>query len=37
MAEINFILARGIGDTYIDKSVTEDVLREFLEDELKLQ
>ena len=35
--KITFILVKGIGDAYIDKTVDEDVLRDFLENELKLQ
>ena len=35
--KITFILVNGIGNAYIDKTVDEDVLRDFLEDELKLQ
>ena len=35
--KITFILVKGIGNAYIDKTVDEDVLRDFLEDELKLQ
>ncbi len=35
--KITFILVKGVGDAYIDKTVDEDVLREFLNNELKLQ
>ena len=35
--KITFILVKGIGNAYIDKTVDEDVLKDFLEEELKLQ
>jgi 3-dehydroquinate synthase len=35
--KITFILVNGIGNAYIDRTVDEDVLKNFLKDELKLQ
>jgi len=35
--KITFILVKGVGNAYIDKTVDEDVLRGFLNDELKLK
>jgi 3-dehydroquinate synthase len=32
--KINFVLVKDIGNAYIDRSITEEVLREFLADEL---
>jgi 3-dehydroquinate synthase len=35
--KITFILVKGVGDAYIDKSVDEAELKLFLEDELNLK